>query len=401
MNSKLTNGNNSGVNKSAVVKFEEVLAIVQEFAYDYASQATAGATKAASGPKSKNLAQTKKHNLEKLIATVAKIKGATIVDKSAHKANVRRLYKLITDKLGEDLYKFNIGISVKFLVGYKSRNADKLDRSVCFLFDNIIEYTSEKMKGWRIESEFSAINDAVDNLDLDFEFNLKQFIGQAVTKNCFGEKPSATKEQLVATVYIALLLKNRFRTELDKMLLSVERAIADYLAGFEQKELGKYLHKTIPEALLDANPRIKVKQFVFLCFGVVEAAFDIKKKNDKLIAELSDSRIRNGELIAEIEQLTESVEIKEKAITEMDATIVSLKEEFDKAADRLEYEVNKYEKQLSGLKSGLISKIKSDLRLELEGIGNLAGRLPRKEGDDLRLWVENIEQVLNAIGEKH
>ena len=77
----------------------------------------------------------------------------------------------------------------------------------------------------------------------------------------------------------------------------------------------------------------------------------------------------------------------EKITNELNEQLVALN-------DRLEFEVHMFEKRLASVKAGIYKKVRQDLQLELDGIENIAKRLPNKEADELSRWIANIKQIV-------
>ena len=72
--------------------------------------------------------------------------------------------------------------------------------------------------------------------------------------------------------------------------------------------------------------------------------------------------------------------------------VEQLQNQLKKAKDRLEYEVNKYERQIEGLRSGYIAKLNKDLKLELENLDILSTKL---NSVSLNATISNMKQILN------
>lgn len=76
--------------------------------------------------------------------------------------------------------------------------------------------------------------------------------------------------------------------------------------------------------------------------------------------------------------------------------IADLQAKLKRAEDRLEYETNKYEKQLQGLKTDLISKFQKDMQMELDGMTAIANRLKSEDSVSLSMYIANIKQLLQT-----
>ncbi len=75
---------------------------------------------------------------------------------------------------------------------------------------------------------------------------------------------------------------------------------------------------------------------------------------------------------------------------------MNLEKQVQDLENLLEFERNKYAKQLQGLKSGLIAKFRKDMQMELDGITAIANRLPADEAESLRRWISNLNQLVNT-----
>ncbi len=177
--------------------------------------------------------------------------------------------------------------------------------------------------------------------------------------------------------------------------------MAEHLAEFEPEEPSKYLHKLLPEALLDSNSKAKIRSFVYLYFT---SHNELKKKVDSLSDRLSDSRSSVDKLSSEVKRLTEQGKEKDNTISQLteqgkekDNTITNLQAEIKETNNLLEYELNKCQKQLQGLKTGLISKLHRDMQMELDGITLIANRLKPEDSVSLSMYITNITQLLTIL----
>ena len=84
-----------------------------------------------------------------------------------------------------------------------------------------------------------------------------------------------------------------------------------------------------------------------------------------------------------------------KTVHYYDDKVNELKEQLTVLNDRLEFEVNMYEKRLASVKAGIYARVRRDLQLELDGIENISKRLPNKEADELSRWIANIKQIVD------
>ena len=68
----------------------------------------------------------------------------------------------------------------------------------------------------------------------------------------------------------------------------------------------------------------------------------------------------------------------------------------DNLENRLEYITNMYEKQIQGLKTGLITGLQNMMEMELQGLTAFANTLPPERAEVLRMYIVNIQQVMHS-----
>ena len=395
-----SNSNKKTVNKQPVqpVSIDEIISTVANFEYSIDSKSADNNQEQSKSKKQNSLAQIHKENLAKLLATINKLKGSVVSEESSREPKIKELYDLLKTKLGNDLYLFNVNIVVKFLQGYKSTNADKLDKSIRVLVDAISADVDGELKNLLPDNDYNLLTNLFNN---ETEPNILQIIKSAASEKTNDEGNTGSKK-ILSFIYTYVVLKNRSRSDFYKQLFIVERVLAEHLAEFEQEEPSKYLHKLLPEALLDSNPKAKIRSFVYLYFTNHN---ELKKKVDSLTDKLSDSYSSVYKLSREKTQLTEQGKEKDITITQLteqgkekDNTITNLQAELTEKMNRLEYEVNKYEKQLYGLRIGLVSNIQRHTKIVLEDITVIASRLPQNEGDELHRWITDLKEYFDSLG---
>lgn len=70
-----------------------------------------------------------------------------------------------------------------------------------------------------------------------------------------------------------------------------------------------------------------------------------------------------------------------------------------KANDRNEYNENLYKQQYLSLKRGLVSKLKQDLQLELDGLKDIADTLNDTQRAKIQRRIDRIYKIILNIGE--
>jgi len=155
--------------------------------------------------------------------------------------------------------------------------------------------------------------------------------------------------------------------------LTSENSSESIKGGGPNRNLNIMLESKVKSFL--KNPKVSKDDKMFLLTEMKDMGVDVKRFSKKGDAEskLSEQAVDKDKLIAE------------------------LRADLQKAQDRLEYIENKYERQLQGLKSGLVSKLQQDLKMELDGIESIAKRLKPEDSVSLSMSVSNMNQILNML----
>lgn len=380
--------------KTAVqtISIDEIINTVVNFDYNIDSTSSDDNQPQKKTKKSNSIAKIRKENLAKLLAIISNLKGAAVGEESTREFKIKALYELVKTKLNSDLYLFNIQIVAKFLQGYKSTEADKLDKSIISLFNVILEEVelSKILPNYNLQS----------NLFYD-EDKLKEIVKSAKSEK-LNDEDNTKSTKTLSNIYLNTILKNRLQVDFYKQLFMVERVMAEHLAEFKQKDKSKYLLISLSEALSENDPKLKIRSCIYLYFTTY--INELEEEVDSLSNKLSSSHISVEDLLSRVKSLTE--QLKERDITltqlteqgnEKDETITNLQTELTTTSNRLEYEVNKYEIQLHNLKTGLIERLQSNIQMELDGLNDFANGLPQNDCDILRMYVTNIQQLLNTL----
>lgn len=190
-----SNSNKKPENKQPVqpVTIDEIISTVANFEYSIDSNSADKNQEQGKTKKPNSLAQIHKENFAKLLATINKLKGAVVSEESSRELKIKELYELLKTKLGNDLYLFNVNIVVKFLQGYKSINADKLDRSIKVLFDVISTDVDGELKNLLPDTDYNLITNLFLN---ETEPNILQIIKSATGAKTINEDNTGSKKIL-------------------------------------------------------------------------------------------------------------------------------------------------------------------------------------------------------------
>ena len=384
------------------VTIDEIISMVAKFEYSIDSKAEDKKLDQKKATKTKNVEQIQKENLAALLLTVIKLKDAVVSRDESRLSKIKEIYELLKIKLGNELYLLNLNIVVKFLQGYKNPSDNQLNPSIQILFDFLLKDIDGDLKNLLSEDSYSLL---VDLVNIDTEPNFLQIVKSVVSEKANDDDIDVSKK-ILSLIYIYFVLTSLSRADFYKELLIVERVLAEHFTESESKETNIYLLKLLPEALIDNSPEKKIRSFVHLYLSAHN--HELKKELVYLNENLDYYRSFSNKLSDKVQQLNEQIDEKDKTIyqliqerIEKDNSITNLLAELTETNNRLEYEVNKYEKQIQGLKNGLFSNIQRHTKIIMDDITIIASRLPQNEGNELRSWIDNLKEYFESLGQKN
>ena len=390
MNLDLKSENNEPKRTASI---EEIISEVQDFNYNVDPTSIDKEQKESKKKGIKNLGQIRKENISKLLEIISKLNGAVESEKSSREAKIKNLYQLLRDKLGDDLYLFNVQLVAYFLQGFKRIQDIKLDVCIKNLFDIILlDIESQIIEFLPSKSETSLFFD-VDKLKELLRFH-------AVSNN--ESHLSNNINFILLKFYVYLVLKNFTHSDFYRQLFKIELIFVEHISEFEQKEKNKYLLKLLPDSFLDSNPKAKVRSIVHFYFTsqIIELSGDL----GTLTRKLSEIRIDNIALASQVKQLSEEGQVKDNSIVQLtkegyekDTNLIKLQGELKALSDRFDYEVNRADRQNQDLRSHIITQVQNNLRIELNDLNEFAKGLPPGESEILKMYLVNIKQVLNIL----
>lgn len=345
--------------------------------------------------KPNSVAQIQKEKLVTLLETIGKLKDAVIRRDESNVSKIQELYKLLKTKLGNDLYLLNINILVKFLHGNKITNANPLAPPIKVLFDTILTDVDGELKSLLPDYDYNLL---VDLFNHETEPNFQKIINSSGISKTFEEENEVNKKAL-SLIYIYIVLTILTRADFYKELFIIERVLAEHITEFETKDSNTFLLKLLPEALIDGNPKTKIRSSVHLYLTTHNR--ELKKDVDKL----DYYRNLSEKLSEEVKQLTEQGKEKDISISQLikeglekDNAITNLQADLNETNNRLVYEKNKYEKQLQGFKKGIYSNIQRNTKIVIDDISFIASRVPEKESNELHAWILNLKEYFELLG---
>jgi hypothetical protein len=367
-----------------------------------------------------SIEQTQKRNLEELLKSLTQIKylpvkvqsnsgelskdeSIIVDDQELFKNKVKDLYSLLKSKLGNDLYLLNVKLLIKFFDGYENTGVDKFDTPTKYLLDEILAEVKNSLISTLTEYSFKSLANLFNGSNI--EQNLSVII-RSVLEEKKKNKENENRLIVLSNLYIFLVLTNRLSNGYIEKIFEVESVMGEYIFEAQVPSKSKYLHKKFPEALLNKDPKGKIKSSIHLYRGVRNK--DLKDQVQTLENQITETRRTLSQQAKELENLKESTKDKDNRIEQLeqdgivkDNEIENLNEELKNKSDRLDFEVNKHQRQYSHLRNGLISGIQKRTQRAFDDLTVLAGRLPQDEGEELRDWVRDLKIYFDSLRENN
>lgn len=228
-----------------------------------------------------------------------------------------------------------------------------------------------------------------------------KFLREAQKQNNKHEKQIPNSE-LACLSFICFSLYCKLSFEGDhKIQLLIDRAIAEYfsayeLSGIREKDLsGKTLGNALSSKVF--SPK-KISELTYLYSGTTEK---IQELADNIIR-LENVRRNQTDRIACLLAEINSVKARNQELQEENALlrtdIQQLSEERDAAENMLDFEKNKFEKQLETQEAGLAEQMTADIALELQAIRDLVEYLDPDDQKRFRRRLDRIDRYLQEFG---
>lgn len=359
------------------MSFDEVMKFIDSFNFQ---------TKP--NPSAKNKVQLE--NMTELVDVLYKIKDVNVKETDLDK--IKKLYEKIKSNLKEDLCFFNVQFVARILREKISKKETKLGE------------TSESLLQIILGDVEEDLNKTIPNFQWQTKYidedEFRNLIDAAFSKSKTKENEDNIK--VLTNIYTYAILKVRTRKDIVKQVFLAERILAEYIVELKQKTPNEFLLKVIAESLLDKNPKSKIQNYISLYFN--SHINDLEKElnslskrfDEKVLENESLSRI-NRQLITQQNEYINSINQLTDENQEKTEQIINLQNELETTANRLTFERNMYETQLRDLRSGLIAGLRHNMQIELNDLMELANGLNQSDGRILKMYIANIEQVINDL----
>lgn len=319
---------------------------------------------------------SKSKDLVKLTNAFCKLQNI----RSLSSEEVEKLFDVSLKKAGENDWKFLLEVFSRLFYKYDLKYGPKKNRPVNTIFSSLQKAVENKF-GDGLDKD--ALNKIVIEND---PLQIKNFAQEL-------EKSTDLKdEEFLALLYMLFMLYcNRLLSQ-NNSLLNIVKCLLELYGIPDPKD--KYCVKAIVSVLKGPNPRVDLYPFIGLYDGTslklsqLEEGIDDQRKIVEIQkAEALSLRSEIGSLQTRMSALSADVHEKEKQIASLESDLAARK-------DQNEFNENLYQKQFETLKTEYVKKIKRDLRLELQGIEDLADALPDGLKGKIQRRLENIQKIL-------
>lgn len=328
------------------------------------------------------------NKVSKLEKIVSKINSKTINNEKEQKDSIKELLEVLQKKLGSDFYLFSVGFITSFL-----REQNSINDLVKILFNNIQDEIKTELDKVLSGTDYSLASNIFNG---DEEKNIQELI------NVIYKSDIDNSQRNLANLYVYILLKYRTRKDFNKITYTIEYVFVEYFSSFVEKEKSDYVLNDFPNALLDKNPKNKIKSFahLFLKSDITE----LTKNLNSVRQNLNESRDENSNLRSDLNAL--ELEINEKIllvsslreqIKSKNEMITSLEQKLQLETNRLEFEGNMYDNQIQDLRTAIVTGLQNDLALELNSLNDFSNGLQQNDSEILRMFIDNINQKLNNL----
>jgi hypothetical protein len=343
-----------------------------------------------------------KENLRSLVDLLMKLEDCKI-DSSQSNTQISKLYNLLKEKLNQDINKLNLRLLVKFLRFESDSKVNKLSTTIKGLFNAILEDVRDKLNKNLSKNGFTILEELFDE-EIVIESRLKAILSSIQEKESINSKEyeSKNKVQIATEIYLFVVLKNYDSVFFFRELSIFERVMSEYLADIERKQEYKYLLKDLPEILAKNEPKLKIRSLLLVYFRshVLKLETDVSKLKDELYETTEANKVLSFKLkekSAKIAQINLKInELQQKDLENIE-TINSLNAKLSSTIDRHEYETNKYDTHLQGLKTGIITGLQNNLKLDISNLTDLANELNPDDKRVLNMIINSINQKLNNL----
>lgn len=307
--------------------------------------------------------------------------------KEIEEFEIKELFNYSIEKLGDNYWKFILEIFGKTFYDTKSKFSKKVES----LIKNCIEISLSDI------FDQNSINLIISNLvSDDGYFQLKNYISTTLLKKN-NEKSKQLEYNSLFYVLILLRIKIQYPNLNTTIIKNAQKAFIESLS-FEDKEDYLSVKRNI-RALLKNEFKTKFYDTSFLYIGQTDKINNLNKDIENLnsIIDTKNKKITN--LNIELKQKEEEINLLKNDLSNKLKLIESLQQDLNETNNRNDFDKNRYEQQYKTLKKTFIDKLKSDLKLDIQGIEDISEGLSENTCSKIQRRIDNIYKTLQRNGE--
>ncbi|MBO5223226.1 MAG: hypothetical protein J6C23_01775 [Clostridia bacterium] len=305
--------------------------------------------------------------------------------KNIENSQIGELFNESVNKLGSYSWLFLLDIYARFY------NRNKIKKS--FVIIRLIKSETEKRLNSIVSKE--EMNQIIMSIKADeglvMVANLIDRIKGSVSEN--------TLIEIISYLYLLVLIriKDSYVYDFYEISKRFERVLFSKLAVVDKSD--PLFIKGIKKAINDGKYGEKFKELTYLCDGLTEEIQQLTKLNsanqEVIYSKKEEIRAMKEEISNYNNQLLE----KTALINQQKSELESKEKEIEKVNNNLEYLENLYQQQFATLKRGLVEKIKKELKLEIEGIEDIADSLSDIQREKIQRRITRICKIIERVGE--
>lgn len=388
---------NSKTPKQERVSINQIIDSISRFEFD--KENSKSDTEEIKEKKPKTLEQIQRENLLELLNSVEKLEKCFLNVGDDQSKKIEELNDLIKEKLGDKKYILDLRLALKFINENKNKNPISTNKIFKNLIDLIARYIDAKMKDFFSVSDYEVLSELSNEETIESDLiHLINFVYNTDKK----QDKSQTSTIILSQLYTFVILKHYKRFDFKDIIFTFERLLCEKIAELDSTDRNKFLLKSLPDALLDNNP--KTKSRTALNQYLINHNKDLKNEIIIKSQRLEEKIALENEMLTELNQLREReinnnviLDDLKRKIAEKDAQLKDLDNDLRQKSDLLEFETNIYENQLQDLKSGIVSRLQRDIQMELDGMTSISNKIGEESGQNLRMYITNITQLLNSL----
>lgn len=206
-----------------------------------------------------------------------------------------------------------------------------------------------------------------------------------------------TPQELACVTFICFNYRFReFSPSSVEPLVRIDRAIAEY---FSKPSLKDYAGKTLGSILgSKVFSTKKITELVYLYDGTTSAMLRQAERIDNLKDEVTTLRTKNTELREELESWKGDNADLIARIEALEKENARYRQERTDAESMLEYERNKFERQMQSKEAGIAEQLAGDIELEIQAMREIIEYIDEDNQRRIHRRLQRIDDILQEFG---